>query len=81
MHFQLGAAYFDLENWASARQSFEKAAELEPKDPASAYNVSLCLAHLQFYRDAANWAEEVLRRDPNHPKKKDLLRKIRLWRQ
>jgi len=81
MHFSLGAAYFDIENWQAARQSFEKAAELDPKDDAAAYNVALCLVRLAFYLDAANWYEEVLRRNPNHAKKQDILNSIRALRQ
>jgi tetratricopeptide (TPR) repeat protein len=80
MHFVLGSAYFDLENWEFARQSFEKAAQLEPKDDAAPYNVALCLARLHYYGDAANWYEEVLRRNPNHPQKQDILNKIQVLR-
>jgi tetratricopeptide (TPR) repeat protein len=81
MHFRLGSAYFDTENWEFARQSFEKAAELAPKDPASAYNIALCFQHLGLYLDAAHWFEEVLRRDPNRTDREDLLNKIRILKQ
>jgi len=80
MHFHLGTAYFQVENWEFAKQSFEKAAQLDPKDTAAPYNIALCLARLGFYRDAANWYEEVLRRDPNYPEKKDILDQIEKWR-
>jgi tetratricopeptide (TPR) repeat protein len=73
MHFHLGTAYSETENWEFAQQSFQKAAELNPKDAAAAYNVALCLVRLHFDRDAASWYEEVLRRDPNYPKRKDIL--------
>jgi hypothetical protein len=44
------------------------------KDDAAPYNVALCLVRLGFYRDAAQWFEEVLRRNPNH-RRKPALRK------
>jgi S1-C subfamily serine protease/Tfp pilus assembly protein PilF len=81
MHFALGAAYFDSENWARAALAFEKAAELEPKDWAAAYNVALCMQRQYFRLDAARWFEEVLRRKPDHPEREDLLRRIRVLRQ
>jgi tetratricopeptide (TPR) repeat protein len=81
MHFRLGNAYFDTENWEFARQSFEKAAELEPKDPAAPYNVALCFQHLGLYIDAAHWFEEVLRRDPSRSDRDELLNKIRILEQ
>lgn len=78
MHFRLGMAYFDTENWEFARQSFQKAAELNPKDPAAPYNVALCFQRLGLYIDAAHWYEEVLRRDPNRSDRDDLLNLIRI---
>jgi len=76
MHFHLGSAYFETENWQFAQQSFEKAAELDPTSAASAYNVALCSRHLRMYLDAAHWFEEVLRRDPNRTDKQDVLNLI-----
>jgi tetratricopeptide (TPR) repeat protein len=76
MHFHLGSAYFETENWQFARQSFEKAAELMPTSDAPAYNVALCLQRLGIYLDAAQWYEEVLRRNPNRTDKQDLLSRI-----
>src|ERR1039457_3229309 len=35
MFFVIGSAYFELENWELARQSYEKAAESDPSDPSS----------------------------------------------
>jgi len=77
-HFTLGSAYFDMENWQLARQSYEKAAELNPKDPASAYNVAVCLTKQQHFTDAAHWYEEYLRRNPNAPDKADILNRIQI---
>jgi tetratricopeptide (TPR) repeat protein len=76
MHFKLGAAYFKLENWELSQQSFKKAAETDLKDTAAPYNVALCMERLRYYRDAVNWYEEVLRRDPKHPDRQDILRRI-----
>jgi tetratricopeptide (TPR) repeat protein len=80
MHFRLGQAYFDLENWEFARQSYEKAAELDPSDPASAYNLALCLGRLKYYLDSAKWFEEYLRRNPNATDKSDVLARIQVLR-
>lgn len=80
MHFRLAAAYFETENWEFARQSFEMAAKLEPKDSAAPYNVALCLARLGYRADAARWYEEVLRRNPNHPERQQILRTIQILR-
>ncbi len=65
MHFSLGQAYSDTDNWESARQCFQKASELDPKDPASVYNVALCFQKMEFFQDAARWFEEYLRRKPD----------------
>ena len=80
MHFKLGSAYFEVENWEFARQSFEKAAQLNLKDDAAPYNVALCLVRLSFQGDAVRWYEEVLRRNPNHPQKQEILNRIQLLR-
>lgn len=80
MHFNLGAAYFEVGNWEFARQSYEKAAQLNSTDSTAPYNVALCLGRLGYYRDAASWYEEVLRRNPSHPKKNDILSMIQLYR-
>jgi S1-C subfamily serine protease len=80
MHFNLGRAYFQVENWEFAKQSFEKAAELMPSSDAAAYNVGLCLQRLEFFLDAAHWYEEALRRNPNRTDKQDLLNSISVLR-
>jgi len=76
MHFHLGGAYFEIENWQFAKQSFEKAAELLPKEDASAYNVALCYQRLGLFVDAAHWYEEVLKRNPARTDKQELLNRI-----
>ena len=80
MHFTLGSAYFEAENFLLAKQSFEKAAELSPKNDVAAYNVAVCYARLGYYRDAANWYEEALRRNPTRSDRADLQDRIRLLR-
>jgi tetratricopeptide (TPR) repeat protein len=81
MHFHLGSAYFETENWQFARQSFEKAAELMPSSDPSAYNVALCLTKQSLFVDAAQWYEEALRRNPNRSDKQDILKRISILRQ
>ncbi len=80
MHFRLGSAYFKTENWRDAEQSYRKAADLDPKEEAAAYNVAICMQRLGFYRDAANWFEEVLRRNPQYKDRADILERIKVLR-
>ena len=80
MHFKLGSAYFEVENWEFARQSFEKAAKLDLKDDAAPYNIALCFVRLGYQGDAVRWYEEVLRRNPNHSQKQEILARIQLLR-
>jgi tetratricopeptide (TPR) repeat protein len=77
MHFRLGSAYFELQNWDFAKQSFEKAAELNPKLSAAVYNVAVCYLRQGYYRDAAKWYEEYLRRNPNASDRSDVEATIR----
>jgi tetratricopeptide (TPR) repeat protein len=76
MHFHLGAAYFQLQNWQFAQQSFQKAAELDKSNAAAAYNVALCSQRMGFFRDAIQWYEEYLRRSPDAADKSDVLDQI-----
>lgn len=76
MHFTLGSAYFGAENWELARQSFEKAAELDPKDDNAAYNVAICYVRQGYFNDAAQWYEDALKRNPNRDDKDELKRRI-----
>jgi tetratricopeptide (TPR) repeat protein len=80
MHFTLGTSYFHMENWQLAEQSFEKAANLDPKDDAAPYNVAICYARLGYYGDAAHWYEEVLRRNPQRADKDELRQRIQVLR-
>jgi tetratricopeptide (TPR) repeat protein len=80
MHFRLGFAYFDLENWDLASQSYQKAAELDPADPSAAYNVALCMQRLHYFVDAAKWYEEYLRRKPDAQDRTEILERIRALR-
>jgi tetratricopeptide (TPR) repeat protein len=77
MHFRLGSAYFELQNWEFARQSFEKAAELSHTMAPAAYNAALCYVRLGYYRDAVKWYEEYLRRNPSAPDRNDVEATIR----
>lgn len=80
MHFQLGSIYFDQSSWRLARVSFEKAAELDVVGTAAPYNVALCFSREGYYRDAAEWYQKVLARDPRHPERESILERIRLLR-
>ena len=81
IHFNLAAAYFDAENWESARESYQKAAELDPKEPLSAYNVALCLSKQKLWLDSAQWYEEYLKRRPDAPDRAEVLNRIRILRE
>jgi Flp pilus assembly protein TadD len=80
MHFRLGSAYFEIENWELSRQSFEKASQLNPKDAEAAYNVAICLVRLGLTRDAATWYEESLKRNPNQANRQEILTQIQALR-
>jgi len=73
MHFHLGSAYFEIENWQFAKQSYEKAAELMPTSDAAAYNVALCMQRLGYSVDAITWYQEALRRNPSRTDRQQIL--------
>jgi tetratricopeptide (TPR) repeat protein len=77
MHFNLGSAYFKQENWSFASQSYEKAAELSPQEPAAAFNVALCNQRLGHFVEAAHWYEEYLHRKPDADDRTEILERIR----
>jgi tetratricopeptide (TPR) repeat protein len=81
MHFHLGSAYFSQENWLFALQSYEKAAELNPEEAASAYNVALCHSKLRHWGDAVRWYREYLKRNPAADDKAQVLETIRVLSQ
>jgi tetratricopeptide (TPR) repeat protein len=76
MHFRLGAAYFELEQWKLAESSFETAFQEDPKSESAAYNIALCLLRQGFRLDAIQWYRRVLKINPNREDKEDILRKI-----
>lgn len=76
VHFRLGTAYFELQNWELARQSFEKASQLEPSEPAGPYNVAMCLLNLHYNREALIWLREVIRRDAKYARDNDVYGRI-----
>jgi tetratricopeptide (TPR) repeat protein len=80
MHCTLGTSYFQMENWQIEEQSFQKAADLEPKDDAAPYNVAICYVHLGYFSDAAHWYEEVLRRNPQRADRDELRQRIQALR-
>lgn len=66
MHFELGSAYFALKQFAESAQAFEKAAQIDLKDPVSAYNAGASYYNLRFWPNALNWYREAARRDPSY---------------
>jgi tetratricopeptide (TPR) repeat protein len=72
MHFHLGNSYFQLKDWKAAADSFERAAKLEPSDPAAAYNVAASLQNAGFKREAIQWYREVISRDPAYASKNEV---------
>lgn len=79
-HFALGRAHFELRQWDLARQSFAQAATLDPKSHDAAYNAALSCSNLEDTAGAVKWFEEVLRRSPNHPDRREIEQKIALFR-
>jgi tetratricopeptide (TPR) repeat protein len=77
IHFALGLVLFKQEKWSEAQRSFERAAELDPRDDGAAYNVAISLARQSFFRDAAKWYEEALRRNPARSDATELRDRIR----
>jgi tetratricopeptide (TPR) repeat protein len=75
-HFRLGSAYFELEQWKSAQDSFEQAWQEDQRNDIAAYNVAASLSRQGYYSDAAQWYRKVLRVNPNREDKAELLKKI-----
>lgn len=78
MHFTLGSAHFQLKNWKLAESSFERAARLDGKEPAAAYNAALCFQYMSDYSDAVTWYREYLRRAPSAKDKQQVAARIAL---
>ncbi len=66
MHFELGHAHFELEQWPEAIRGYEKAAERDPKDPVAALNAGAAAYNDRSYELALRWYREVQRRDPRY---------------
>jgi predicted Zn-dependent protease len=80
VHFVVGEIYFDMAQWADAEEAFKHAAALDKTDTAATFNVALCLENQGYRGDAADWFEETLRRNPKHPKRTELERRIKKLR-
>lgn len=76
MHFRLGTAYAQLDQWRSARDSFEMAWNENPKNDTAAYNVAISLVHEGFNADAAQWYRKVLKINPAREDKDEISRGI-----
>ena len=77
MHFQLGSVLFDLKEWPEAAEAYRKAAELDPKSAAAAFNVANSFYNEQQSESALTWYREVLKREPVFSDKETVLRRIR----
>ena len=64
MQFQLGYCYFATDNWTQAAASFRIAAEADPNDAVSAFNLGLCMSRQGYDADAQQWFREALKRNP-----------------
>lgn len=64
IHEILGAAYFELNQFSDAAQSYQAAARLDVKDSDSAFNAGASLYNDKQYEDALFWLRESLRRAP-----------------
>ncbi len=81
MHFTAGSAYFALQDWSRCERAFRRADELAQQTTTNAaYNAALCLARQGYYRDAAQWMEKVLQREPRRGDRADIEGMIRRWR-
>ena len=80
VHFVVGEVYFDTAQWADAEEAFKHAAALDKTDAAASFNVALCLQNQGYRSDAADWFEETLRRNPQHPKRTELQSRIKRLR-
>jgi tetratricopeptide (TPR) repeat protein len=65
MHFRLGYCYSQSGNLVRAEDSYRRAAETDPKDPVSAYDLALVLKQEGYLSDAKHWFEEALKRNPS----------------
>jgi len=65
MHFQLGSCYFSTENWSMAATNYRIAAEGNPTDAVSAFDLGLSYLRQGFSADARQWFSEALKRKPN----------------
>jgi tetratricopeptide (TPR) repeat protein len=66
MHFALGTAHFELKQWPEAVQAFEKAAELNPKDPVATFNAAAASYNNRSFDAALRWYRETQKRDATY---------------
>jgi tetratricopeptide (TPR) repeat protein len=73
MQFQLGYCYFSINNWTQAAASFRIAADADPTDAVSAFNLALCLSRQGYDADAQQWFREALKRKPDEALRSKIL--------
>jgi tetratricopeptide (TPR) repeat protein len=65
MHFRLGSCYFSTENWSMAATNYRIAAEANPMDAVSAFDLGLTFQREGYGADARQWFSEALKRKPD----------------
>src|SRR5881394_3547876 len=60
LYSALGHIQFELKKFADAAQSYQKAAQADPKHKAAAYNHGVCLERLERWQEAADAFQKAL---------------------
>ena len=66
-YFVKGSAYSRLQKYEDALKALQAARNLDPVEPALAYQLGLAHLNLKHYEEAIGAFGEVLASDPNHP--------------
>jgi tetratricopeptide (TPR) repeat protein len=59
-----GTAKLETNEYADARQYFERAAAIDPNDALTRFSLGTAHLHLQNYRDAVDWLSKALHTNP-----------------
>jgi tetratricopeptide (TPR) repeat protein len=69
--------YADLGEWQKARESFEKAHEIDPKSVGVLINLGNVSVEMKDFAGARKYFEEALKLEPNGQEAKEALRKLK----
>lgn len=64
-HYNLGIAYFNLDQIENAKDSFETAIRIKPDYKYCLYNLGLIYEEMELYEEALVYYEKALQIDPN----------------